>query len=352
MTQPLHGLRVVDLSELLPGPYAAKILGDLGASVVKIERPGGDGALSLSPTLYKVLNKGKDRQEIDLKSEMGRDAFKGIVAQADVLIEAYRPGVAARLGIDHETLLDLNPRLIYAAITGYGQTGPDAQRPGHDINYLARAGVLAISGQPDGAPGYDFGLPVADLAGSMFAVTSIMAAYIQRQETGLGQFLDVSISNSTAYWMTPRMGLFSGPEALDAREAKLAILSRPAYGIFETSDGAYITIAAVEDKFWTALVGILDLPFADDPRLGSYPERQTHAAEINSVIGARILKRPAAEWDGIFGSIDIPFALVQSPQDTEGPDNGGQAGSGAHYPVSMQGLRDDRSETPDRECDR
>jgi hypothetical protein len=186
---PLAGLRVLDLSELLPGPYATSLLADLGAEVVKVERPGGDNARAIVPDMVEALNRGKRSICIDLKTEAGRAVLRSLAERSDVLVEGFRPGVTRRLGVDYDRLSALNPRLIYASVSGYGASGPQALRPGHDLNYLSAAGVVGLT-QRGGAPTHDVNIPVADIAGSMFAVVSILAALAQRERDGRGQSLD------------------------------------------------------------------------------------------------------------------------------------------------------------------
>jgi CoA:oxalate CoA-transferase len=312
---PLHGIRVVDLSELMPGPYATKLLADLGADVLKIERPGGDGAHAVSEWLYNSLNHGKALLTLDLRSEAGQAKLAELVVDADIVVESYRPGVTARLGADYPRLSQINERIIYASLTGYGQYGPDAARPGHDINFLAASGALAISGPPDGGPSHDIGLPVGDLAGSMFAVTSILAALVQRAATGKGQFLDVSITDSVLSWMTPRLGYFHGKAALGVEQGRFEILSRPAYGLFATADDRHLTIAAIEDKFWSALVKLLGLSFDNDERCRSYPGRKPLAPAINAEIAQRIATRSLSDWLPVFAATDIPYSAVLRPDE-------------------------------------
>ena len=194
---PLAGIRIIDLTALLPGPYATQLFVDLGAEVIKIERPdGGDGARTLSPGMFASVNRGKQSLCLDLKQEAGREILRQLVQQADVLMEGYRPSVTKRLGVDYASLHALNPQLIYVSLTGYGQTGPLAQRPGHDINYLAAAGIIGLSGTPDGPPVHEIGAPVGDLAGSMFAVVAVLGALLQRSQRHEGQYLDVSITDA------------------------------------------------------------------------------------------------------------------------------------------------------------
>ncbi|MFP5476993.1 MAG: CoA transferase, partial [Gammaproteobacteria bacterium] len=179
---PLAGITVLDFSELLPGPFFTQMLAEMGAEVIKVERPPhGDNARRLGPGGFEAVNRGKKSVLLDLKDEAGRARAHALLAGADVLVESYRPGVMTRLGLDHASLQAAHPRLVYVSLSGYGQDGPWAQLPGHDINYLAAAGVMALSGEPGGPPAPGFGLPAADLCGAMYALSATLAALLQRQ---------------------------------------------------------------------------------------------------------------------------------------------------------------------------
>ena len=347
MPAPLAGVRIVDLSELLPGPYATQLLVDLGAEVIKIERPGvGDNVRALSPGVFASVNRGKRSLCLDLKHDEGRAVLRRLATRADVLVEGYRPGVVKRLGIDYDSLRLLNPRLIYASVTGYGQTGPLAQRPGHDVNYLAAAGIVALSGEPDGPPVHDIGAPVGDLAGSMFTVVAVLGALFQRSHTGVGQYLDVSITDALVSWMSPRIGVHLASDHNDAGATKHEVLTRPAYGLFESADGKYLTLAALETPFWRRLVQALQLTEFAGPELEEYRARVERTAEIAAALRTCFRSRPLAHWVGLLAQHDVPFSTVPDISEVladphfraRGLFVAGAGGPFVRFPVPMTGV--------------
>ncbi|MGH7272216.1 MAG: CaiB/BaiF CoA transferase family protein, partial [Polyangiaceae bacterium] len=239
---PLAGIRVLDLSRLLPGPFASLVLGDMGARVDKIEDLGGGDYLRAMPPLrgdasatFLALNRNKRSACLDLKKESARSAFLKLVERADVLLDQFRPGVLDRLGIGHAALRARNPRLIVCALTGYGQDGPLAQRAGHDINYLARSGVLGMCGPEDGAPQVP-GFQLADIAGALWCVSGILAALHQRARTGDGSIVDIAMAEGAMGFALSGFGqIFGGETPHRGAEALTGGLAR--YGVYRTSDG-------------------------------------------------------------------------------------------------------------------
>lgn len=309
-SSPLAGLRVLDLSELLPGPYATSLLADLGAEVVKVERPGGDNARAIAPDMVEALNRRKRSICVDLKTEPGRAVLHELARRSDVLVEGFRPGVTRRLGVDYDSLRPLNPRLIYASVSGYGASGPQSLRPGHDLNYLSAAGVVGLS-QRGGAPTHDVNIPVADIAGSMFAVVSILAALAQRERDGCGQFLDVAIADAALHWTTPRLGPWLAASARGTAAAA-GLPRQPAYGVYPTADGRYLSIGAIEDAFFARLVAALGLSAFQVPALARHHDRVPHAADIDAAIAECLRTEPFAHWAALFDAADIPYAPVNS----------------------------------------
>lgn len=311
---PLHGITVLDFSELLPGPFFTQSLAEMGARVIKVERPPhGDNARQLGQGAFEALNRGKQSLLVDLKDEAQREKVHALVASADVLVESYRPGVMARLGLDAATLRQRHPRLVYVSFSGYGQTGPWADLPGHDINYLAAAGVLAVSGEAGGPPALNFGLPVADLCGAMYALSSTLAALFQRQSTGLGQHLDVSLADCALHWMIPRLGSYrqGGADSLEAQ--RVATLTKPAYGAFRCRDGAYLSVAALEDHFWKRLCSALDLAPFNGPDHASHKVRKANADAINQRIAQALANLDATAAFELLQGHDVPVAPVVEP---------------------------------------
>ena len=344
---PLAGVTVLDFSELLPGPFFTQNLAEMGARVIKIERPpGGDNARRMGPGAFEAINRGKASLLVDLKDEAERDRIRAMVGQADVLVESYRPGVMARLGLDYDSLRAACPRLVYVSLSGYGQGGPWAQLPGHDINYLAAAGALAVSGEPGGPPAQSFGLPVADLCGSMYALSSTLAALLQRERTGRGQHLDVALADCVLHWMNPRLGAFRAEGASDVAAQRAATLVKPAYGSFRCRDGQHLSVAALEDHFWARLCQVLDMgAFADDA-YRALGVRKKHANAINARIADALAEHDAAEAFGLLARHDVPVAPVVLPGDLAGLPQFAQRGrvagdqplSLARFPVPLDGV--------------
>lgn len=310
MEAALAGVRVIDASELLPGPYAALVLRDLGADVTKVERPpSGDSARTIAPGMFSVVNEGKDSIQIDLKSAEGAAAFAALVNEADILITGYRPGVARRLNVDYDTLRPRYPRLIYAALSGFGQSGALADVPGHDINFLSAAGVLSLTPDHPINTATGSGLPIGDLCGAMFAVTAILAALRQRERSGEGQFLDVSITACLRHWIAPRLGTM-----LHAGEDRWTPL--PGYGPFTCGDGRRVALAAMEDHFWRDLVELLDCDALRAPEYARYQARREAARTINEHIAAALKAQPADHWLEVMQRSDLPVtADVQAVRD-------------------------------------
>ncbi|NOY91825.1 MAG: CoA transferase [Deltaproteobacteria bacterium] len=283
----LDGVRVLDLSRLLPGPFATRLLLDLGACVDKLEDPRGGDYLRLMPPLaedgqaaaFHWLNAGKRSFVLDLKRPAGRDAFLRLLPRYDVLVESFRPGVLARLGLGPDVLERAHPGLIHCALTGYGQDGPRAQRAGHDLNYLALAGVLGVTG-PVGAPPQVFGAQVADMAGALSATVAILGALLSRAKDGCGRFLDLSLCESATPFALFALASVLGGEPSVRGEGVLSG-GIAAYGSYRTSDGGYVSLAALEPKFWMAFCGAAGLePDMDALRPGDHQVAWRERLEI------------------------------------------------------------------------
>jgi crotonobetainyl-CoA:carnitine CoA-transferase CaiB-like acyl-CoA transferase len=258
---PLTGIKVLDLSRLLPGPLASLVLADLGADVDKVEDTSGGDYLRVMPphsgsgqdatsSIFLALNRNKRSAVIDLKKPKGKEALLRLVRSYDVLLEQFRPGVLDRLGLSHATLLAENPRLVVCALTGYGQTGPLAQRAGHDLNYLARAGVLGFQGPEDGPPTVP-GFQLADVSGGLYAVIGIMGALMDRARTGKGSIVDVAMIETAMPFAIAGFGLsFGGQSPKPGGEALVGGIAP--YQTYATKDGKAMSLAALEPKFWMA----------------------------------------------------------------------------------------------------
>ena len=310
--RPLDGITVLDLTRLLPGAVATMMLGDFGAEVVKIEEPGvGDPArhsragIKQPGAYFLATNRNKRSVTINLKHERGREIFLKLVEKADALVEGFRPGVMDRLGAGYETLKAINPRLIYCAITGYGQDGPYRLKAGHDANYLSVAGLLGVNG-PKGGPPALSGVQLADLAGgSLHAVMGVLLALQTRARTGEGQFVDVSMTDCSLSMMYVPFASFlangaqpqRGNEGLSGRYA--------CYQIYETKDGRYLSLGALEHKFWENACRVLGRE--------DFIGKCFNDASQEEIIAAfrEIFKaRTAAEWLAAFENVDTCVALV------------------------------------------
>jgi crotonobetainyl-CoA:carnitine CoA-transferase CaiB-like acyl-CoA transferase len=291
----LAGVRILDLTVWRPGPYATQLLADLGADVVKLEPPGGD-PMRTYPALFESLNGNKRSIVVDLKSEAGRERVLELAAQADVVIEGFRPGVAARLGVGEEQVRAVNAAVVYCSLSGLGQDGPLALAPGHDLNYMAWSGVLAPDGGTPAVPA----IPVADLAGGMAAAFAITAALVGRARSGEGEHIDVAMTDVLATWTGS-----ARPEALASDSSVRGVAG---YGTFETADGAHVTLGVLtEDHFWRALCGVLGLEDRGD--LG-FAQRSARLIELQQLITDAVRRRSRDELVDALLAVDVPAAPV------------------------------------------
>lgn len=313
MSEPglLHGVRVLDLSRLLPGPFATRVLGDLGAEVVKVEPPEGDYVTSMMPGLYEFLNRGKRAVRVDLKQPAGREFVLDLAQTCDVVLEGFRPGVAARLGVGFDAVRARRADVVYCSITGFGQDGPKRDHPGHDIDYEAAGGayasVLAAGEQP--APPH---VPVGDLSGASFAALTICAALAARARGVVPQrplHLDVAIQETVAYFAASRWGayLLTGEAA---RVEQLATFA-PGHGMFETGDGAWIVLAAIEDKFWDNLCAALDRPDLARPPYRTHRDRMRERRTLRAALEDSVRQHGLDELLHRLHDHDVPAETVR-----------------------------------------
>ena len=301
MTFALDGLRVLDLTRLLPGPFCTMLLGDLGADVVKVEEPSGGDPARSSP-LFGQVNRNKRSLTLDLKSSEGHALFMRLVDSADVVVEGFRPGVMARLGLSYELLAQRNPRLIYASLSGFGQSGPYRDRPGHDLNYLALAGAVGYNVGRDGQP-VPMAVQVADLGAGSFAAIAILAAVVSRQQTGRGQSVDVSLFASAISWLPTLIApLFASGQSVPPGEPVLAG-GLPQYAVYRTSDGRFVTLGALEPKFFANF-----LDRVGRPELALLRDRTALHSELEAIFCSRTL----AEWVACLDGVDTCFAPVNT----------------------------------------
>ena len=305
MPLALDGIRVVDLTQVMAGPFCTMLLGDMGADVIKVEPPGtGDLSRSMGGDRLKLeggdhapffaLNRNKRSMTLDLKRDEDRGVFMSLARTADVLVENFRPGVTRRLGVDYESIAPQNPRLIYASISGFGQSGPYADRPGFDLIAQGMSGIMSVTGEPGGAP-VKCGLPIADLSAGLYAANGILAALFVRERTGNGQYVETSLFESALalslwetaeYWATGE-----APEPMGTAHR----LSAP-YQVFRTRDG-HVTLAALSDQQWQQLCRAIDRPgLATDARFATNGARMANRPALAREIELALAGRTTAEW--------------------------------------------------------
>jgi crotonobetainyl-CoA:carnitine CoA-transferase CaiB-like acyl-CoA transferase len=309
----LDGVRILDLTRLLPGPIASLVLADLGATVDKLEDPhGGDYARISGPpiagqsALFHTLNRGKRSIILDLKQPAGAEAFRRLVPHYDVLFEQFRPGVLERLGVGHEVLSAIHPRLIICALTGYGRKGPLRARAGHDLNYLARAGLLGVQGPANGLPQLP-GFQLADVSGGLWSVIAILAALRKRERTGKGSVLDIAMLDSVVPFAAPTLARLLGGEALD-RGAEMLTGGIAPYNVYASKDGHAMTLAALEPKFLKR--------FCDGNALDadlSMLAAGEHQAALKETFAEVFRRRTRAEWEAWNAEHDCCIEPVLSP---------------------------------------
>ena len=305
--RPLAGLRVLDLTRLLPGPVCTLYLADLGADVVKIEDlAAGDYARSLGTApgsvsaFYRAVNRNKRSAAIDLKQPAGLAAFMALAERADVIVESFRPGVVASLGIDYAAVAALNPRIVYAAISGYGQDGPRARVAGHDINYLGYAGILDQTGVRDGPPAL-CNLQIADLlGGAAAAAIAILAALVGAQRHGRGRYVDVAMADASLAHNIFALHALTQWGRTIPRGRDLLTGGVPCYGIYGTQDGRWLAVGALEDKFWRALCAALDRADLAPLAFAAGSEGERVRRELEAIFAAA----PLAHWVERLARID------------------------------------------------
>jgi crotonobetainyl-CoA:carnitine CoA-transferase CaiB-like acyl-CoA transferase len=314
---PLQGLRVVDLTRLVPGALATLMLAELGAEVIKIEDPrGGDPMRALPPLLagrglyHLLLDRGKKSATLDLRDPDGRAALDRLLSTADVVMESFRPGAARRLGVAGDQIRDRHPHLVHCAITGYGQTGPYAERPGHDLNYVAVSGLLSADRRDVG--GSLPGVFMADVGGgAMHAVIAVLAALVGRARHGHGETIDISMHEASLYWlMLPAARELV--EGGDRAQGELPTFGGHAcYNVYRTRDGVHLALGALEPKFWLAFCDAVGRP---DLRSRQLTDAADQSALIREV-GELVASRTRDEWLTLFTDHDVCVTPVNQPSE-------------------------------------
>lgn len=353
--KPLENITILDLSRLAPGPYGTCILGDLGAEVIKIEKPEeGDYVRDWfkSPDddvggFFRLVNRNKKSVALDLKNSADKNAFYELVKDSQVVVESFRPGTVEKLGIEYDELKKYNSNLIYASITGYGQSGQYKMESGHDINFIAVGGILGMTGNKNEKPVIP-GAPIADLASGTFLALSIMSALLNEES----QYIDVSMTDIITTWTFPySFPHFSGdnlPKRGETRHQKY-----PSYNIYETKDGKYLALGASEEKFWENLCTVLSLQeFKNKHKSNDKQMRK----EIFEKLKNEFKTKTRADWVDIFSNHDVPISPVHNLNELfEDPHikdrnlvvNHGELGEHFRFPISFEDDTDEfRSPAP------
>ena len=314
---PLDGIRVLELANYIAGPYCGMVLADFGAEVIKIENPrGGDFSRLTSPFIdgesagFMALNRNKKSVALDLKAPRGREIFLDLVRTADVLVENFRPGTMADLGLAYPILAEVNPRLIYSAATGFGQTGPYSQRAALDLIVQGMSGLMSITGEP-GRPPVKVGVPVADLAAALFGASAILAALYVRDRTGEGQQIDISLFESAIALEAWETSGFFATGQVPERLGSAHRVSAP-YQAFRTADG-YITVGATTPRNWSAFCGAMGLQaLENDQRFSVLSARRAHYQELAALIDEITTTLPSEHWYRLLEEAGVPCGVLNT----------------------------------------
>ena len=312
---PLSGITIIDLTHVLAGPYCSMTLADLGARVIKLERPGsGDDTRSFPPFIagesayFAALNAGKASISLDLKADDDRAIFERLLARADVVLENYRPGVMERLGYGYDNLHAKHPRLIYGAVSGFGHTGPDAAKPAYDMVVQARGGVMSITGE-EGGPPVRVGASIGDIVAGMFLAQGVLAALYDREKTGLGAKIDIAMLDAQLAIQEHSVAITTATGTPPGRTGARHPTITP-FSTYRAADGFFV-IAAGNDAMFATLCTALNLPLATDPRFATNAARCDHHALLKRLIEAVTLGAPAAHWIATLEAAHLPTGRVQ-----------------------------------------
>ena len=292
---PLEGVKVVELAGLGPAPFACMMLAELGADVLRIDRPGG--GLTMGPPELELVNRGRRSVALDLKNPAAIDVVRRLVAQADALVEGFRPGVAERLALGPDDCHAINPKLVYGRMTGWGQDGPLAQTAGHDIDYIALSGALHLIGRAGGPPQVPSNLLGDFAGGSLYLVIGVLAALHEAQQSGRGQVVDAAIVDGSAHLTTMMLGALSAGTWKQERGTNLLDTGAPFYDVYETADGKHVAVGALEPQFYDELIAKLGIAAPDRNDPANWPE-------LRKVLTETFLQRTQAEWTKVFEGSD------------------------------------------------
>ncbi len=315
MISILSGIIIIDMSRLLPGPLGTQVLADLGADVLKIEEVnGGDYIRWIEPLgkqdsgNFLALNRNKRSMKLDLRQEAGKEILRKLVSQADVLVEQFRPGVLEKLGFSYDTLHELNPRLVICSISGFGQSGPDSQKAGHDINYLSRIGFLDLNGKMGGEPVIP-ATQIADIGGgSLWTALSILAALFDREKTGKGRVIDLSLTDAVFTFMSVLVGAYDMDGKLPERGADLLTGGYAWYYVYPTKDDRYLALGMLEMRFWEIFCKAIEKP----EYIALHDGGEEVQAKLKEELGAMFLSKTAGEWMEMLDPLDVCISRVNT----------------------------------------
>ena len=315
MPLPLEGVRVLDLTNVMAGPYCSMVLGDLGAEVIKLESLEGDSTRNFEPRVndesycFAVLNRNKKSIAVDLKAPQGKDIVRKLAARSEIVIENFRPGVVKKLGIGYDDLKQVNPSLIYASMSGFGQTGPYGKKGGFDIIAQGMSGIMMMTGHPGGRPA-KVGIAMNDIACGVTTLYGILGAYIGKLRHGQGQYLETSLLEAGLAWSIWEFGAYFGGGELPTATGTRHRRSAP-YQAFRSSDG-YVTVGASGDKLWRAFVEkVVEQPqWLQDPRFERNPLRVKNADALQEMIEAIFMRQPTAHWVEKLDAAGVPGGPV------------------------------------------
>lgn len=316
---PLQGIKVIDLTRILSGPFCTMTLADLGAEVIKIETPNGDDTRQWGPPFineesayYLSVNRNKKSIVLNLKEEKGKEVFYKLVKDADVVVENFRPGTLKRLGADYETLKELNPGIVLASISGFGQTGPYALKPGYDVLAQGMGGLMSVTGEPDGPP-VKGGYSLADIGTGMWAIIGILSALRERDISGEGQWVDASLLDTMVSWQTYLAGNYfatgEDPKPLGGAHPNIV-----PYQVFGASDGHFI-LAVGNDNLWKSFVEAMDEDILRDEKYATNPQRVEQRETLLALLEELFANRTVKEWVEIFENAKIPVGPVNKFSD-------------------------------------
>ena len=325
--QPLTGIKVVDLSHVLSGPYCTMVLGDMGAEIIKVEQyPSGDTIRTMPPLRngesygFSMVNRNKKSLRLNLPTKKGREVLYKLVESADIFIENFRPGVAKKLGIDYETLKEINPELIYCSISGYGQTGPYSHKGGFDIMAQGMSGIMSMTGEEDGRP-VKVGVPIHDISAGVTALYYILFAYIHKLKSGEGQYIDVSLLESGLVWTVWEAAAYFGsgivPTPTGTRHRRMA-----PYQGFRTKTG-FILVGAANQKLWERFCRhvVNKEEWITEPRYATGRERVNYAKELEEQIESIFMEEPSEFWIERLEEAEIPCSLIKTYDEVMNDDH-------------------------------